>query len=153
MGKLSLSISFLAIIFVTSLLVGGCSSATTQTPVSTAFVPTSPGSLSELDIDSALLRHVINTATTEHGKLVLAKLLIKWSHGYGHGPFQHNEDGSWLATLSIEESVVAGDELLEPIFKDPIDKKYTVEWTVSEDGLVFTPINDNAVRLEAELGK
>ena len=101
MRKLSSFISLLALVFLISLLVWGCSSTTTQTPVTTTFTSASTTSPNELDIDSALLRHIINTATIDHGKQVLAKLLVVWAHGYGHGPFQHNQDGSWLATLWV----------------------------------------------------
>jgi hypothetical protein len=153
MGRLSFSIPLLVIIFVISLLAGGCGSATTQTTEQTTSVQASPTSPGELDIDSALLRHVINSATTDHGKLVLGKLLVDWSHGYGHGPFQQNQDGSWMGTLSVDESKVQANELLKPIFQDPVGKKYILEWNISEDASVFTPINDNAKSLEAELGK
>jgi hypothetical protein len=153
MRKWSFYISLLVLIIVTSLLIGGCGSATTQTPETTASVQPSNTSPSELEIDAALLRHVIDTATTDHGKLVLTKLLFDWSHGYGHGPFQQNQDGSWLGTLSVDESKIKGNELLEPIFKDPVGTKYMAEWNINKDGTVFTPSNDNAKRLETELGK
>ena len=152
-AKLILYTSLFVIILLPTILAGGCGSATTQTPVTTTSISVSSTSLNELDIDRALLQHVIDIATTKHGKLVLAKLLYDWSHGRGHGPFQQNQDGSWLATMWINESDVKGNELLEPILKDPVGTKYTMEWKVSGDGLEFTPVNDNAIRLEAELGK
>jgi hypothetical protein len=153
MGKLSLLVSLLVLIFVISFLAGGCGSATDETPAQTTSVQPTNTSPGELEIDAALLRYIINSATTDHGKLVLGKLLVDWSHGYGHEPFQQNQDGSWLATYSVDVTKVEGNELLKPIFQDPVGKKYIVEWTVSEDASVFTPKNDNAIRLEAELGK
>jgi hypothetical protein len=152
-AKLMLYASLFVIVLLPILPAGGCGSATTQTPVTTTTISVSNTSLNELDIDRALLQHVIDIANTQHGRLVLAKLLYDWSHDRGHGPFKQNQDGSWLGTLWINESEVKGNELLEPVLKDPIGAKYTMEWNVSGDGLEFTPVNDNAVRLEAELGK
>jgi len=160
MGKLSLFISFLAFIMAACLLVTGCGSSTAQTQTtstatteSTSVTSAATSSPSEGDISSSLLQHLLGTATTTHGKKVVAKLFTVWGHGYGQEPFQHNQDGSWLATLSLNVSFVEENQILQPIFENPAGTKYLVEWSASEDGLKFTPSNDNAIRLEAELGK
>jgi hypothetical protein len=160
MGKLSLFITILAFTMVTSLLVTSCSSSTTQTQAtstvtteSTAVTSATTTSLSEGDISRVLLQHLISTPNTAHGKQVVAKLFTVWGHGYGQEPFTHNQDGSWLAIFSLNEAFVQENQILQPIFENPTEKKYLVEWLVSEDGLKFTPSNDNAIRLEGELGK
>jgi hypothetical protein len=160
MVKLSLFMALLVFTFATSLLVAGCSSSTTQgqatstvTTESTAATSATAPSPSEGDISSSLLQHLLSSATTTHGKLVVAKLFTFWGHGYGQEPFTHNQDGSWLATLSVNVSFVEENQILQPIFEDPAGTKYMVEWSASGDGSKFTPSNANATRLEAELGK
>jgi hypothetical protein len=160
MGRLSTIIFLLALITVTSLLAAGCGSSAAQTQTSSTST-TEPGaatsatiaSPAEGDISRSLLQHLITTASTQHGKQVLAKLLTVWGHGYGQEPFQHNQDGSWLAILSLTETFVGENQILQGIFENPEAKKYLVEWASDKDGTVFTPSNENATRLEAELAK
>jgi hypothetical protein len=160
MGKLLSCVFLLVLITITSLLAAGCGASTAQTQESSTAT-TEPGaatsaaisSPAEGDISRSLLQHLINTAATTHGKQVLAKLLTVWGHGYGQEPFQHYQDGNWLAILSLSESFVEENQILQPIFENPAAKKYLVEWAADKDGLVFTPSNDNAKRLEAELVK
>jgi hypothetical protein len=151
-AKLILCASLFVIVLLTTLLAGGCSSTATQTPVSTTSISASNDSLNEWSIDSNLTQYLIKIATTSQGKQVFANLVDRWTHG----TFQRNQDGSWLATMLIAEIEVKGNRFLEPIFENPVSQdelQYTMEWHVSADGLEFTPGNDNAKRLEAELVK
>ena len=158
-AKLILFSSLFIIVLLISLSVTGCSSKASQTSETTTSnsgsstsVSGPKSSMNEWDIESYLFQHLLKLSTTYHGKRVFSYFVDSWTHGN----YEHNQDGTWLARMLVEDTLVKGNEFLEPIFADSTSKdgiKYRVEWKVSADGKEITPSNDIATKLEAELGK
>jgi hypothetical protein len=100
-------------------------------------------------------RHLHNCATTSHGKQVFEEL---WSSSYDVLPHADYDYG-WNVSTTFYCWAEEGNPVFDPLPEDdPLFNNesysfvYVMNWQVSTDLEQVSPSDENAARLEAELG-